>query len=221
LLLVALVAFWPSYLSQRFAVFSSYTHLHAFTATLWMLMLIAQPLLVRRGRLHWHRRLGRASYVIAPVVVGTILLLAHSRLQGISGEAWAIQTYVLYLQLSLAVLFTTWYALAIATRRTTFLHSRFMVGTGLTLIDPVFIRILFWIDSTPAWNYQWLTFGLTDLALVALLWFDRARPAARRLWLAMLAVFVLSQIPALFGWTAAPAWQSFTRWYASLPLPPP
>ena len=58
--LVALIAFWPTYLSQAFGSSTSYTHLHAVSASLWMLMLIAQPLAIRTKRLVLHRVLGRA-----------------------------------------------------------------------------------------------------------------------------------------------------------------
>src|SRR5262245_48969713 len=79
LLLVAGVAFWPSYLSRPTSV-SGYTHLHAITATAWMLMLVVQPLAIRNRRLGWHRALGRASYAVAPLVVISMVLLAHSRM---------------------------------------------------------------------------------------------------------------------------------------------
>ena len=217
-LLVAFVAFWPSYLSPSVLPVSSYTHFHAFTATLWMVMLIAQPLALRARRLSWHRAVGRASYVVAPLVVLGFLLLAHSRMQGLSGERYAIQTYILYLQLSLAVVFALSYGLAVATRRATALHARFMVCTALTLIDPVVIRLMFWAAPTPTWNYQWLTFGLTDLVLVVLIVLERHSRTGRAVFPAMLAVFVASQAPALLELTATRPWQAFARWYAALPL---
>lgn len=218
LFLVALVAFWPTYLSQAPGASSSYTHLHALTATLWMLMLIAQPVAVRTRRLAWHRLLGRASYALAPLLLVSIVLLAHSRIKALSGEAYAIQAYILYLQVSLAVLFGLSYALAIYTRRSAALHARFMVCTALTLIDPVVVRLLFWASPTPSWNYQWFTFGLTDLVLVALIWLDRRSRIGHMVFPAMLAVFVLAQIPALFELTSTPLWQAFARWFADLPL---
>ena len=48
LLIVALVAFWPTYLSLGFGASSTFTHCHALTATLWMMLLIAQPVAIRR-----------------------------------------------------------------------------------------------------------------------------------------------------------------------------
>lgn len=217
---VALVAFWPSYLSQRPAASSAYTHFHALTATLWMLMLVAQPLAIRTVRLPLHRLLGRVSYVLAPLVLLSMVLLAHSRIQNLSGEAYAIQVYILYLQASLTVLFGLAYALAIYKRRIVALHARFMVGTGLTLIDPVVVRLMLWADPSPDWNYQWLTFGLTDLVLVALIWAERRSRRGRWVFPAMLAVFVIFQAPALLGLTDGPGWQAFARWFAALGLSP-
>jgi hypothetical protein len=215
--LIALVAFWPSYLSQIFSA-STYTHFHASLAALWMLMLVAQPMLIRAKRLSWHRLVGRVSYVVAPLLITSIVLLAHSRISRASGEAYAIQTYILYLQASLTLLFGLSYALAIIKRHVVALHARFMVCTALTMIDPVVIRILFWIDRTPDWNYQWLTFGLTDLVLVALIWLERHSRAGRIVFPLMLVAFVLAQLPALLEFTNAPVWQAFARWFAALPL---
>ena len=220
LLLLAFVAYWPSYFSRVLSA-DHYTHLHASLAVLWILMLAAQPTLIRMRRLALHRLLGALSYVLAPLIVVSIVLLGHSRIKGLTGEAYAVQTYILYLQVSLTVLFGLSYALAVYTRHTVALHARFMVCTAFTLIDPVVIRLMFWLGSrTPTWNYQWVTFGLTDLVILALIVLERRRGAraGRRVFPAALAVFVLAQIPALFGLTFTAPWQAFARWFAALPL---
>ena len=74
------------------------------------------------------------------------------------------------------------------------LHSRFMVCTALTLINPVFVRLLIWIYPTPPFLYQWITFGLTDAVFLALIWRDRHTRAGRWVFAAMLLVFVASQL---------------------------
>ena len=214
-LALALLAFWPTYLSQVRAS-GFFTHLHAASAASWMLLLVLQSWAIGARRVALHKLFGKLSYLLAPLVLVSILLLGHERIRGVEGEAYAIQTYILYLQLSLAVLFGLSYGLAIWTRRSVALHSRFMVCTALTLIDPVVIRLLFWIDPTPEWNYQWLTFGLTDLVLVALIWAERSNRAGRRVFPSMLMLFVLVQAPALLGLTNGPAWQGFARWFAGL-----
>ena len=214
-LLLAFVAFWPTYLSKPTAS-SGYIHFHAATATAWMLLLIVQSWAIGSRRVALHRASGKASYGLAPLVVASVLLLAHDRIRTIEPEAYPIQTYILYLQLSLVALFAASYALAIWNRRSVALHSRFMVCTALTLIDPVLIRIMFWIDPTPEWNYQWLTFGITDLVLLILIWLERNNRAGRLVFPIMLAVFVAAQLPALLGWTDGPAWQAVARWFASI-----
>jgi len=49
LLALALGAFWPMYLSKPFAALDRYTHAHAAVGLAWMLLLVAQPLAMRRG----------------------------------------------------------------------------------------------------------------------------------------------------------------------------
>lgn len=216
-LLMATVAFWPSYLS-RMGASSAYTHLHAFTATLWILLLIAQPNAIRNRNLAWHRILGQVSYGLVPLLVLSVVLLAHSRISGLEGDAFVGQSYALYLRLSLAALFGLCYGLAIVTRRAMALHARFMVCTAFALIDPVVVRLMLWAGPAPAWNYQWLTFALTDLVILAVIWMERGTRNGRWVFPAMLSLFLLSQLPALFGFTGTALWQSFARWYAALPL---
>jgi hypothetical protein len=218
LLLLAMITFWPTYVSLSPAANSLYTHFHAMVATAWVLLLIAQPMLIRAGRLRTHRALGKVSWVLAPVFLIAVVLLAHSRITGLEGSAFEMQSFILYLQISLTCVFALSYGLAMATRRSMVHHARFMVCTGLTLIDPVVIRLLFWIDNTPNWNYWWLTFGLTDLVLIALIWLERNARGGRGVFPAMLVVFVLAQIPALFGLTGQAWWQGFAHWFAGLPL---
>jgi len=137
---------------------------------------------------------------------------------GIPADARPIRTYILYLQVSLVSMFALCYALAIVTRRDMAVHARFMICTGFTLIDPVVIRLMFWIHDNPTWNYQWFTFGLTDGGILALFCFGGDQRRGRWVFPTMLLVFVVSQLPALFHWTAAPQWQAFARWFAALPL---
>lgn len=218
LFIVALIAFWPSYFSPGLAASSFYIHLHAVTATLWMLMLIAQPWLIRTFRFDLHRRIGTVSYFLVPIVIVSMLLLANNRIRTVAEDAYEIQTFVLYLQISLTVLFAICYAMAMLYRRDAEIHARFMICTGLTLIDPVFIRLFFWIHPGGVEYLQWFTYGLTDGLFLFLIWAERRN--LRRVWVfpVMLLVFVLFQIPALFKWTNTPIWQSFARWFQSIPL---
>src|SRR5688500_2078441 len=145
-------------------------------------------------------------------------MLVNIKIMCIDVEPLTQQTIIIYLKISLSLIFGLSYALAIYTRHSSALHARFMVCTALTLIDPVVIRLMFWADPTPAWNYQWFTFGLTNLVLVVLIVLDRHARVGRRVFPAMLAVFAIAQAPALFGLTTTAEWQAFARWFATLSL---
>ena len=216
LLVIALIAFWPSYLSQ-IASASGYTHLHALTATAWILLLIAQPAAIRARRPAVHRALGRVSYVVAPLVVVSMVLLAHRNTSNPAlSEADRLGVYV---PLSLAALFAVSYGLAIVTRRTMALHARFMVCTALTLVDPVGVRLLFWAHANPSWRYQWATFALTDLIFLGLIWRERQMRTARLVFPAMLGLFVIAQAVMLTDLPfRTPLWGAFVRWFLALDL---
>jgi hypothetical protein len=62
----AVWAFWPSYFARLFQQPSFQFHAHGIALTLWCVMLVVQPQLLRTGRRRLHRTLGKASYVLAP-----------------------------------------------------------------------------------------------------------------------------------------------------------
>ena len=80
------------------------------------------------------------------------------------------------------------------------------------------IRFVIWANPSVAWNFQWLTFGITDLVRVALIVLERRSPTGRVVFPAMLAVFAILQAPALLGLWKSATWQDFARWCAALPL---
>jgi len=54
-------------------VASAAVHVHGALAFAWVLLFVAQPLLVRWGRLGWHRRVGRAGLPLAVGVAVTMV----------------------------------------------------------------------------------------------------------------------------------------------------
>lgn len=58
-----------------------------------------------------------------------------------------------------------------------------------------------------------MTFAVTDLILVALIWFERDARRGRWVFPAVLALFVFSQLPVMLGLVEAQAWEAFSRWY--------
>jgi len=172
LLLISVIAFWPTYYA---IIFNSefYIYLHAFFAVLWFGMLIIQPYLIKSRRIDLHRLIGKLSYVIAPMVVVSIILLAHNRINLASEAFHSFQAYILYLQISLAVVFAITFGLAIYYRKTKPIHARFMVATSLTFIDPIFARLINTYAPDAVSSNQWITFSLINVILIALSIMDR------------------------------------------------
>jgi hypothetical protein len=218
LLVLAGFAFWPRYLSRLSTGVDSYTHWHAILAVCWCTLLIAQPLLIGRHR-QVHRRIGTISYVIAPAFAIASLLLAHARFRLMDEGGFQHEAANLFLPLSAVFLFVVSYALALYYRYTLPLHARFMILTGLPMIDPVLGRILFFYGPSmpnPLF-YQAITFGLTDVIVVGLLVWPRISNRLRPLYAIPAALF-----PALhLGWftfAQSSGWLPVASWFRSLPL---
>jgi hypothetical protein len=65
--LVTIAGFWPSYFS-RLGKTSVFHHFHGISATLWMLLLVVQPLLYRMDKIEWHRMSGKVSFLLVPAL---------------------------------------------------------------------------------------------------------------------------------------------------------
>jgi hypothetical protein len=214
-MILAVMAFWPRYLSSPRALGTPWIHFHAVTATLWFMLLFTQPLLVRYRQTTWHHRLGYASLMIAPLVIAAFVLAAHSQLGSRAApDIWPLGRYILYLQLSLGGLFGLLWAAAMLKRKDRLVHARLMAATGLTFVDPVLARLL----PDLGIPNQFVTFAVTDLILVALIWSERGARRGRWVFPTVLGLFVLTQLPVLLGLTDTAAWEAFARWYLSLSL---
>ena len=80
LLFLAVIGFWQSYFSKLFDDIDSYIHFHAITMLLWVGMLITQSFLIRFKKRSLHRFIGKLSYGLLPVLIISLILLAHSRI---------------------------------------------------------------------------------------------------------------------------------------------
>lgn len=215
LLGVAVFGFWKPYFSRLDAA-EGMAHLHAIAMLTWIGMLVAQPLLIRSRRLAWHRRVGKASYAVVPLVVASALVLAQLRISQAPPEMLAMQRFILFLGISASVVFAVVWGLGIRYRHDPALHARYMAGTALTLIDPSLARVMiFWIPSVPPPFYQWITFGLIYAILLVLIALDRKSKRGRPALWVLLALFAGLHVSIMLV-PGTSAWQQFAGWYAAL-----
>ena len=216
LLLLAVIGFWQSYFSKLFGDIDSYVHIHAITMLLWIFMLITQAFLIHYKKRSLHKFIGKLSYGLVPVLVVSLILLAHSQITIHEYGISYTRLYILFLQLSLLAIFIISYSLAIIYRKSPNHHARYMICTALTLIDPAVARIPLHLPPLP-FTYQVLTFGLTDLILLMLIFMERKQTMGRNVFPIMLGVFVIFQGLNL-TWTDSTTWDNFSLWFAKLPL---
>lgn len=132
LLLASAVGFYPSYISQfpRFVSSGWPVHFHLATVLAWLSLLSAQAWLAAKGRIEQHRALGRWSYVVVPLIVLGFVLVTRFGQQRHQNPA------LIGAAIFDGSLFLLFYVLAIANRRNTAYHSRYMLLTAIAFINP-------------------------------------------------------------------------------------
>lgn len=90
-----------------------------------------------------------------------------------------------------------------------------MVATSLPFIDPIFARFLNIVAPQATWNKQMITFMMVNLILITLSILDRKNRKTKWVFLSLLIVYLIAEIPIYFDLTLLPWWQAFTEWFAS------
>jgi len=225
-LALAVTAFWQPYFSHVLGDafdystdISQYKHFHVAMAASWLALLITQPFLIRSNKRALHRKLGKISYGLAPLVFLTIILLAHSQIVTLAEQADARRHFILFIQLGFALFFALLYAMAMIKRRDPSIHARYMICTGILMIEPILVRVFKFNLSSISWSvpYQYVTWPMVDLLLVALIISDYRQNAGGKVFQYALTVFLAFQILHLTITDTRP-WIAFAGWFASLPL---
>lgn len=217
LLIIAFLGFWKSYFSKFFTGtldYSSYFHFHAVMMLLWTVMLIVQPILIRKKKLALHRLIGKVSYVVMPVMLISLVLILNAGIKAAPAEEVRFTSIIFPVRdFWFLVVF---YTVAVVYKSNIHIHARAMIATGIVFIEPSLARFLSRmvfegpVGAVVAW--------LLILALLAVLIIrDRTQKSGRWIFPAMMIVFILSyiivlsevQFPLLDGWV---------KWFGALPL---
>ena len=216
--LLALPAFWPSYLSRIGAEKLPQVHFHGLLMFAWVVLLVAQGALIRGRRRVWHRALGKVSYALVPLIALSTLSLAHLRIGASPRPLPAELLYFFYVQLALLAFFVIAYGFAIMHRRDPELHGRYMFCTALALVDPIVARLLYYALGVGFPLGQFITYGAVVLVLVGMIGADRQRGKSSRVFPGMLLTFIVLVAPTFFL-PQLRVWADFAEWFAQLPLP--
>jgi hypothetical protein len=223
---LVLVGFYPTYFAVLFRPTPSIIHLHFSLMAVWVAMLIVQPFLYKYKKLSLHRKIGKASYVIVPLLLITAyFMIRFSYYRFINemdqkiaaGSLQADQHQVLKNAATyeaLAFLYFGWlgifYSLAIINRRPSSIHARYMVAAALTMLGPTVDRIVFWITQTDKLGsipVESISFLIEDCVLAFLLWKDYKGQRSTKALLVSLLIFLTAQL-LYFLVKETDAWQS-------------
>ena len=180
------LGFYKSYFSILFQPKPSIIHIHFCFMTLWIVILITQPFLIKYKKFAVHRLIGKISYVIIPcLLIAAWFMIRYSYyhfLENLRANNSSALTDDQMLQQAagyeaIAFIYITWlasfYLLGIINRKNTVIHSRFMLAAGLTMVGPAVDRIfgyVFQMERFPG-NIPLETFSflVVDVILILLL----------------------------------------------------
>lgn len=224
ILICAVIGFWIPWYSNIFGDHSIWINFHAVVMTLWLLLLISQAFLMRSGRRKEHRTLGKISYILGPLCILSFPLLAVSFFPPDGVAVPPFRAYILWLQLGLGALFAWFFLAAIYHKKNSVLHMRYMIATSLTLIDPIVARFVIFYGpnagmapdmNIPPVEMQYISYTVLNVALIALLYFDRKHKKNGNVFPKVFAGFMVFEI-LTFTMATSPAWVDFSNWLAAL-----
>jgi hypothetical protein len=181
--------------------------LHGFVFTGWILLFLAQTLLIAGRRVALHRRLGVVGGVLAGllVVVGLATAIASTRRNVAAGNTGALT--FLATPVGDMLVFGVLVTAGIYYRRRSDIHKRLMFLATISILDAAFAR---WPLAVMA-NGPTAFFAATDLFIVAVLMYDfvsdrRVHPAT--LWGGL---FIVASQPLRLIVAGTGAWLAFAR----------
>ncbi len=222
LLLLSVPAFWRAYWGTLATVPWQY-HVHGISASLWLLLLIAQGWTIHHGRRAFHKTAGLASFALIPVFAAGGLLVIGTMANGVSPfyEMYGDRLAALDI---ISIAMFLWFAHeALRNRRNAGLHGGYMISTVFFLMAPTLGRLMpaFVPGLTIRSMEEAHRFGYGlhvshVIAFVFITWLYVAYPRARRPFVLTAAALAVQSI--VFETVArTDAWDAVMRSYAGIP----
>ena len=162
-------------------------HLHAIIASIWILLLVVQPLLIIYRKNQLHRKIGKLSYIVFPILISSFV---PQMIRIINSDA----PQILFFPMADSVLLILFYSLAMYNRGTVSKHMRYILGTATVFLGPTIGRIgpqiLEWSEHVT----QNLQYGIIYLILIGLIFYDKRNEKNYRPYLLILSTWVIHQI---------------------------
>jgi hypothetical protein len=187
-------------------------YVHGMLFTLWILLFLAQVVLVSQGRTDIHRKIGPygGALVVVMLVFGTIAALNAAVRQGGFIGIPVPPLQFLAIPLFDMIVFPSFVAAALIQRHNSQSHKRLMLLATLNLLPAAIAR---WPMLSTLGPLAY--FGITDLFIIALaIWDIRSRGRIHPVTLWGGLIMIISQPLRLFV-SGTTAWISFSEWATS------
>ena len=141
---LALLAFWPNYLSVLSTSPPSY-HLHGITASLWLILLIVQSWSIHHGQRAFHRTNGLVSLALFPLFLAggaTIFVgMAQRYVEAATPFSAIWPPHLAWIDFVAIGGMAWFYFQALKHRRKVGLHSSYLMATAVFLMPPIIGRL--------------------------------------------------------------------------------
>lgn len=143
-LLISVSGFYNSYFQYfpRFENIPFFTHIHFVIFLTWFAFLILQPYFIKEKKFSLHRKIGRLSYFLAPIMIVSILIMVKLSVVknlSISSQQAAIASAGAILD---SVFFSTFYVLSMIYKKNVRRHVAFLIGASLIILNPGLGRLI-------------------------------------------------------------------------------
>ena len=219
LVVIMFLGFWPTYFSKYFdgtANFNFYFHFHFAMASLWILLLIVQPILIKKKKLSIHKQIGKLSFILLPLFIISVILLKHFRIGGVVTTGLGAS---LWLQLKDIIIISVMYSIAMVNKRNVQIHARAMIATGIVFIEPTLGRFII-LTVLPKPNFMLglgITVAIMYSLIISLIIIERKQTSGRWVFPLLLLLFMVFHY-LIFNQVSFPAWDAFAKWFVELPI---
>jgi len=158
----------------------AYTHIHAVIASLWITLLITQPLLIRSKNFSLHRTFGKISYF---VFFALILSFIPQMIKEYGKGLFPLNASF---DIALLMLF---YTLAIKYKNAVAVHMRYMIAIALIFVGPTLGRIIFFLLGLEHLGSLQIPYLVVVTILLSLIFWDKKNKRNYKPYLVALAAF--------------------------------
>jgi hypothetical protein len=213
----ALIGFHKTYtiFFPAFEGFHWEQHFHGTMLMAWFGMLIIQPLLIRYRKNKIHRALGKAGYILAPLVCYSIFLvtkMVYHREIAVRPENSVLSQ--LSLDIPTIFIFGLFFILAMVNRHNSGIHMRYMIGTSLLMVGPGLGRALIIFGGIPFPLTVSIVYYISEIVAVLLLLNDVRNKANLKPMLTVTIILIINHI--IWAFQESVLWLTIARWFANI-----